>query len=145
MTVTAITNKAVFTGNGVTTSFPFTFKVNDEDHLAVYEYVIATGVLTLVSPANYTVVGTLPGTGSVTYTPGGGPVPSTKRLVLVRTVPFTQDLDIHNQGGFHPDSIEDQLDLLEMQMQQLHSGIMRRNPGDTGDLLDQIIAVDDSG
>jgi hypothetical protein len=140
--ITSSTNKAVFLGDGVTTVFPFTFHVEDEDHLAVYEYTLGSGVLTLVSPANYSVTG-VPGTGSVTYNPGGVPVPGTKRLVLLRTVPYTQDLDIQNQGGFHPDSIEDQLDLMVMQIQQIAGVALLRNPGEVGVPDDGAIFVGD--
>jgi len=118
MTVADNYAPAVFTGNGVTTVFPFSFVVYDESHLLVYEQVIATGVRTLISAANYTVSG-VPGAGSVTYSPSGVPLPATKKLELVRQVPYTQALDIENQGGFYANTMEDQLDLMVMQTQQL--------------------------
>lgn len=136
--ISETTNIAVYLGNGVTTVFPFSFHIEEEDHLHVYEYVIATGVLTEINAANYTVTG-VPGTGSVTYNPAGVPVPATKRVVLMRIVPLEQPLDIQNQGGFHPDSFEDQLDLMVMQTQQLARGALQLGPGaddpEDGDIL----------
>lgn len=129
MTVNVETNKVVYTGNGVTTVFPFSFPIEDPAHLLVYEYIIATRAVSLISSANYSVSG-IPGTGSVTYNPAGVPVPATKKLVLYRLVPYTQALDLLNQGGFYPDSIEDQLDLLAMQIQQLKEQIARAPKAD---------------
>lgn len=118
MTVETSVNVVSYVGNGVTTVFPYTFTVLDADHMQVYEQVIATGALTLISSANYLVSG-IPGTGNVTYNPSGIPVPSTKRVVIYRVVPYTQELDIENQGGFFANTLEDQLDLTTMQIQQL--------------------------
>lgn len=109
---------AIFTGNDITTVFPFSFVVYDETHLKVYEVLIATGVRTLISAANYTVSG-VPGAGSITYEPLGSPLSSLKKLEIHREVPYTQDLDIENQGGFFANTLEQQLDLTTMQIQQL--------------------------
>ncbi len=116
MTITHQTNIVTYTGNGSTTNFPFAFRVDDEDHLIVTKITIADGTRVVVSSAAYTVSGIGDDAGgSVTYAPA---ISSSYELELKRVVPFTQDLDIQNQGGFFPEAVEDQLDLLEMQIQQ---------------------------
>lgn len=133
---------AVFTGNGVTTVFPFSFVVYDENHLRVYERVISTNVRTLISAANYTVTG-VPGAGSITYLPGGAPLAATKKLEILREVPYTQDLDIENQGGFYANTIENQLDLTTMQIQQIEEQLGRTIKTELGENLpDEIILGD---
>lgn len=118
MTISLDSNKVAYTGNGVTTVFPFSFRVDDATHLQAYVMVIATGVLTLLTQnVDYTVSG-VPGVGSVTYNPLGVPLPATKQLLIVRLVPVLQGLDINNQGGFYPETLEAQLDLMTMVDQQ---------------------------
>lgn len=118
MTIALDSNKVAYVGNGVTTVFPFSFRVDAASHLQAYVLVTATGVLTLLTQGvDYTVSG-VPGAGSVTYNPLGVPLPSTKQLLIVRLVPVLQGLDINNQGGFYPETLEAQLDLMTMVDQQ---------------------------
>lgn len=118
MTVSTLTNKVTYTGNGATTAFAVPFKVLDVDHLVVKRRVAATGA------TDYTYVGTdysYSGIGndSGTLTLSGTALSSTYELVIERIVPYTQGLDIVNAGGFYPDSVEEQLDLTTMQVQQI--------------------------
>lgn len=125
MTIAIDSNKVNYTGNGVTTIFPFTFRVDSVADLKVYLYDIGGNTYTLLTNAvDYTVSG-VPGAGSVTYNPLGVPMPSTKKLYLLRTVPILQGLDINNQGGFFPDTLEAALDTIVMGMQQLEEGLAR--------------------
>lgn len=145
MTIAIEANSVTYTGNGVTTVFPYSFKVLDEDHLTVYEQVIATSIITEISAANYTVTG-VPGTGgSITYNPAGVPLPATKKLIIARdSVPYLQGLDIENEGGFHPESLEQELDVQVMQIQQLAAELLRawKAPvGQSGGSLDMFGAV----
>lgn len=118
MTVSTLTNKVVYLGNGAATSFAVPFKVLDEDHLVVERRVEATGEI------EYTYIGTEYsysgiGNDSGTLTLDGAALSSTYELVIERIVPYTQDLDIVNAGGFYPETVEQQLDLTTMQVQQI--------------------------
>lgn len=124
MTVSTFNNVVVYRGNGSATAFAVPFKVLDEDHLVVTRRVFATGV------DDHTYVGTdysYSGIGdsSGTLTLAGTALSSVHELVIERIVPYSQDLDIVNAGGFYPDSVEEQLDLTVMGVQQL-AGISDR-------------------
>lgn len=118
MTVSTSTNSVVYRGNGAATQFAAPFKVLDEDHLVVRRRVFATGVYehTYVG-TDYSYVGI--GASSGTLTLAGAALDDDYELVIERIVPYTQDLDIVNSGGFYPDTVEEQLDLMTMATQQL--------------------------
>ena len=103
MTVSTSINSVVYRGNGATTQFAVPFKMLDEDHFVVRRRIFATGVI------DYTYVGTdysYTGIGADagTLTLAGAALSSTYELVIERIVPYTQDLDIVNGGGFYPQS-----------------------------------------
>lgn len=108
-----------YTGNGVTTSFPFTWTISDSDEIVVTKRTILTDEDEVLPSSDYSVVGTFPGTGSVTYNPGGVPLSSAYKLILSREVSFSQDMNITSQGGFYPTVLEDQLDSVVRQTQEL--------------------------
>lgn len=125
MTIALDSNKVTYVGNGVTTVFPFSFRVDSASDLQAYLLTTATGVLALLTQGvDYTVAG-VPGTGSVTYNPLGVPMPATQKLILLRVVPVLQGLDINNQGGFYPEAVEAQLDTMIMATQQLEEKLGR--------------------
>lgn len=118
MTVSTTVNTVVYRGNGATTDFAVPFKVLDVDHLVVTRRVFATGA------DDHTYIGTdydYAGIGdpSGTLTLDGTALDSDFELVIERIVPYTQDLDIVNAGGFYPETVENQLDLMVMATQQL--------------------------
>jgi hypothetical protein len=113
-----------YTGNGLTTNFPFTFTVFEEEHLQIFIQNINTNAMTLLGSGSYVVSG-LPDNGNIFYAPSGVPLPPTFYLIISRLVPNTQDLEITNQSGFFPETLMKQLDLLEMQIQQVDNGIER--------------------
>lgn len=126
MTVSTTNNNVVYRGNGSTTQWTVPFKVLDVDHLAVTRRVYATGAL------DHTYVGTEftysgLGASSGTLTLDGAALSSTYELVIDRRVPYTQPLDIVNAGGFYPDTVEEQLDLIAMGLQQL-ADLVDRTP-----------------
>lgn len=122
MTITNQTNQVIYTGNGVATNFPFAFPVYDEDHLIVTKITIQDDTEEVISSANYSVsgIGDAAG-GSVTYSPA---ISSSYQLRIERIVPYTQETDIHNQGAFLPEVIEEQLDLIVMQIQQIKQAVV---------------------
>ena len=107
-------------GNGVTTVFPFTFKVFTATDILV-TYLDTSGVESaLVLTTNYTVSlnadqNTSPG-GSVTLLVA----PATATYItLTSQVTNTQNLALTNSGGFYPESINNALDRTVIEIQQL--------------------------
>lgn len=113
-------------GNGVTTVFPFTFKVFTATDILV-TYLDASGVESvLVLSTNYTVSlnadqNASPG-GSVTLLVA----PATATYItLTSQVTNTQNLNLTNSGGFYPQSINDALDRTVIEIQQLAEKVSR--------------------
>jgi len=122
MTISSTTRIAgPFTGNGVTTTFPFTYKVFSTADVQVIRLTISTGLeTTLTIVTDYTI--TL--NGDQDSNPGGNIVLVTPLLALY-TLTATSDIanlqptDLTNQGGFYPEVITDALDRATIQIQQL--------------------------
>lgn len=121
MTIASTNRKAgPFSGNGVTTVFPFTYKVFAAADLRVIK-TSTLGVNTdLVLTTNYTVAlnadqNSNPG-GSVTalVAPATG-----EKLTVVGNMALLQPTALTNGGGFYPDVIENSLDRGVMLEQQL--------------------------
>ena len=113
-------------GNGVTTVFPFTFKVfTATDILVTYLNALAVESV-LVLSTNYTVSlnadqNTSPG-GSVTLLVA----PATATYItLTSQLANTQTLALTNSGGFYPESINNALDRTVIEIQQLAEKVSR--------------------
>ena len=119
MALSTSANKVIHNGNGVATSFPFTFPILEASHLSVI-YTDAGGNSITLSTSLYSVtgIGAIAG-GSVTYPLSGSPLASGETLTLLRTVPLTQTTVLSNQGGYYPEVVERRFDLAYMAMQQL--------------------------
>lgn len=113
-------------GNGVTTVFPFTFKVFQASDVVV-TLTSATGVETVLTLTTHYSVSlnasqdNTPG-GSVTLltAPGAGAY-----VTLTSGVPLTQPVMLSNLGGFYPTVINDALDRLTIFAQQLWERLTR--------------------
>lgn len=123
MTIATTTNHAVFSGNGAATSFDFTFKAFDADHIKVWK-IAADGAQTDVT-ASATV--TLDGDdgGEVVYPNSGGPLASGEQLFVERIVPLDQDFQFVNQGPFFAKNHEDAFDTRAMIDQQVSAALAR--------------------
>ena len=113
-------------GNGVTTVFPFTFKVfTATDILVTYLDALAVESV-LVLSTNYTISlnadqNASPG-GSVTLLVA----PATATYItLTSQVTNTQTLALTNSGGFYPESINNALDRTVIEIQQLAEKVSR--------------------
>lgn len=122
MSISSETRKVgPFIGNGVTTAFPFTFKVFVAADLDVVQLDTATTVeTTLVLITNYTVTlnadqNSSPG-GTVTLLVA---LAVGQNLVITSSIELLQPTDITNQGGFFPSVINDSLDRVTILTQQL--------------------------
>ncbi|CAI2146762.1 GDSL-type esterase/lipase family protein [Serratia entomophila] len=119
MTVSSEVSSETYTGNGVTTVFPFHFRILRAEHLVVLYRNNNDVQQNLVLNTDYTIsgVGSKSG-GSITLMV---PAPDGWTLYMERTVPIVQETDIRNQGNFYPEVHEDVFDYLTMvdQQQQL--------------------------
>ncbi|MEC9970775.1 hypothetical protein RCT97_22100 [Escherichia coli] len=119
MTVSTEVDHNEHTGNGVTTSFPYTFRVFKESDLVVQVVDLDENIAVLALDTDYTV------TGAGGY--NGGNVILSKALAngyqisISRELPVTQETDLRNQGNFFAEVHEDALDKLTMLIQQVRS------------------------
>lgn len=114
-----------FPGNGVTTDFPFSYKVFTRDDVLVALTVTATEVETIqILDSDYTV--TL--NANQNSNPGGTITmlvapPAGTTLAATSDIEYTQTLDLTNGGGFYPTVINNALDRLVIQIQQLRAKV----------------------
>ena len=119
MTVSTEVDHNEYTGNGVTTSFPYTFRIFKKSDLTVQIADLNENITVLKLDTDYSV------TGAGGY--NGGNVILSKALVngyqisISRELPVTQDTDLRNQGKFFAEVHEDAFDKLTMLIQQCFS------------------------
>lgn len=127
MTISSETRKAgPYVGNGVTTAFPFAFKVFTAADVLVVRTNLSSVDTTLTLGTDYTV--TL--NADQNANPGGTvTLPSALalnfKLTLTSQVGYLQSTDLQNQGGFYPQVITTALDKLTILAQQLREDVGR--------------------
>lgn len=115
MALSSETSKQIFVCTGGTVyTVPFYFLQNAD--LTVYREDADGAVSTLTITTDYTVTGAGSESGGelttiATYSDG--------KLIVVRDVDYTQRLDLIQGDGFRPDTLEQELDRIVMQVQQL--------------------------
>jgi hypothetical protein len=124
MTVTNETSYSpLYAGNGVTTNFNTTFQFNLITEIAVITVVDATGVETIVDPADYSL-----------FSGGGGDIgtiamdtaPATGvSLRIIRDLPFTQETDYVEATKFPASTHELALDKVTQLVQQVNGSFDR--------------------
>ncbi|MFU1129561.1 right-handed parallel beta-helix repeat-containing protein [Escherichia coli] len=119
MTVSTEVDHNDYTGNGVTTSFPYTFRIFKKSDLVVQVVDLNENITKLILDADYTV------TGAGGYT-GGNVILVTAladgyQISISRELPVTQETDLRNQGKFFAEVHEDAFDKLTMLIQQVRS------------------------
>ncbi|MEX2297648.1 MAG: hypothetical protein WD715_09540, partial [Dongiaceae bacterium] len=108
MTVSTITSRVSYTGDGITVAFAVPFPFFNASDLVITERVIATGAETIKAfGTHYTVAGGAGGTGTVTAL--SAPV-NTVQWIIFRAVPFTQLTEYVSNDGFPAESHEAGLD-----------------------------------
>ena len=124
MTISSEATKVICAGNGITTEFTFSFKIYDEDDIAVI-YTDADGNETTLTRGNgndnYTVDGVGETSGTVTYPNAGSAIASGTTLTIYRNLALTQTTSLSNQGTLFPTAIEQALDKFVMMLQQIKS------------------------
>jgi hypothetical protein len=125
MTVPAASRRSpIYTGNGVTTAFPFAFKVFAAADLQVIATSVAGVLSTLVLNSDYTVTLNV----DQTVLPGGtittlvAPV-NLSKLVIIGALPYDQPLGLPGGGNFNPIALGNELDRQVMQIQQIADGL----------------------
>lgn len=123
MTISTSTIRNDYIGNGVTDTYPYTFKAFASSDLLVY----VDGVLQTIT-THYTVTGVGVETGgNVEFvTPPGNALD----VAIVATIPLTQTTDLRNQHALYQERIEERFDRLCRTDQIAHAGyISTLRPG----------------
>lgn len=116
MTVSTEVDHNEYTGNGVTTSFPYTFRIFKKSDLVVQVVDLNENITELTLDTDYTV------SGAGGYTGGNvvlaAPLNNGYQISISRDLPVTQETDLRNQGKFFAEVHEDAFDKLTMLIQQ---------------------------
>lgn len=130
MTVPSTSRRAgPFLGNGVTTTFSFTFKTFAAGDLRVVRTGVSGLEVELVLNSDYSVTlnvdqDNAPG-GTITYPLTGAPLQVGQRLTVVGNLAYEQTTDILGGGAFNARVIEDTFDRVVIQIQQVLEAIGR--------------------
>ena len=130
MSISASTSRAVFVGNGVTRSFPFSFRVWDKNQIRASCRDTDRNMYSLRFGADYTLVLGEQG-GRIDL---AEPLPAGHRLALTRDMPFVQEDRYISGTRFDPHEIEDALDIACAERQQIKEALDRAlqvNPADS--------------
>ncbi|MGH8810355.1 MAG: hypothetical protein ACREXO_00030 [Advenella sp.] len=128
MTVSTEVNQAAYTGNGVTTVFPYTFRILNASNLTVTRIDLQEVETVLTLGTDYTVTGAGSYNGGAVTLPQ--PLLNGYSLVIERDLAIVQETDLRNQGTFFAEVHEDAFDYLTMIIQQVASwiGLALRRP-----------------
>ena len=125
MTIATTSNQTTIEGNASTTAFTFNFVYIAAAYIYAFYTDPSGNVKSLTQGVDYTLAlnppsGGLWGIGgTVTYAPGGSPIPTGSSLTIYRSVPLTQLTSISNQGAFYPNAVEAAMDTLCTEIQQI--------------------------
>lgn len=119
MTVSTVVDHNDYVGNGVTTSFPYTFRIFKKIDLVVTVVDLNENLTVLTLDSDYTV------TNAGSYAGGNVVLPSPLatgwQISIARELEATQETDLRNQGKFFAEVHEDAFDKLTMLIQQAYS------------------------
>ncbi len=128
MTVSTTINHEEYTGNGVTTVFPYRFRIFQDSNLVVVTSDPTGNLTTLTLGTDYSVSGVnMVSGGNVTLST---PLADGFTLTIDRELEAVQETDFRNQGKFYAETHEDALDYLTMLFQQAftYAGLALRKP-----------------
>ena len=124
MTISTTIIKSSLNGNGSTSAFTYSFKITDDDDIQVIIR-SATGVETVKSKGtHYNVSGVGNNSGTVTFTSGNIPA-SGETVVLRRSTPKTQAMDLIDNDPMSADTIETAHDKVISITQELQEQVDR--------------------
>jgi hypothetical protein len=124
MTVSSTTRKAgPFSGNGSTTSFPFSFKVFTKADVQVVRADASGAETTLTLDSDYSVAVNADQTaspgGTITYPITGSPLASGLTLTVVGAMAYSQGTSLPTGGAFNAANVEAAFDKTTILIQQL--------------------------
>lgn len=119
MTVSTEVDHNDYTGNGVTTSFPYTFRIFTKTDLMVQVVDLNENITVLGLDTDYSVTGAGAYSGGSVVLPS--PLANGWQISISRELPATQETDLRNQGKFFAEVHEDAFDKLTMLIQQCFS------------------------
>lgn len=123
MTVATTTNKSIGTGNGLTTTFPFTFGTLPTGDLVVSLFDLTGVEIPQVENTDYTVLGEgAEDGGAVVFNVAP---PNLYTVLIRRILPITQPDDLKNQGSYYPRTVERMFDRRTMVDQQMQETLDR--------------------
>lgn len=132
MTVSSQNIDDIYTGDGATKAFSYTFKVFAATDIVVKIRTISTGAeVTKTLNADYTVSGVGQASGGEITLTGTAPQP-TENVVIFRTTPVTQGTDYIENDAFLAESHEDALDRLTLINQEQAAALGRMVQGSVG-------------
>ena len=124
MTISTTIIKNSYSGNGSTSAFTYNFKITDEDDIQVIIR-SANGTETVKTiTTHYTVSGVGGNSGTVTFTSGNIPVTG-ETVVLRRSTPQTQAMDLIDNDPMSADTIETAHDKVTSISQELQEQVDR--------------------
>lgn len=136
MTVSTVVDHNDYVGNGITISFPYTFRIFEKSNLTVTVIDLNENLTELVLDTDYTV------SGAGGYTGGNviltSPLADGYKISVSRSLAITQETDLRNQGKFFAEVHEDAFDKLTMLIQQVFSrfGLALRKPSSVANWYD---------
>lgn len=146
MPISSTTNRKTYTGNGVTTVFPFAYYFLANTDLVVIKTEIATGAeLPLALTTDYTVTGAGDESGgSVTLLSAPS---SSYKITIYRDPTLTQEVDFTNNGPLPAAQLEQPVDKLTMIAQRFSEQLARAVRLSDGDVsgADVTLPAPDAG
>ena len=125
MTISTTTIKNSYLGNNTNLDFTYTFKITDEDEIQVIVRNAAGNETTKVKTTNYTVSGVgNAGGGTVSFVSGQAPL-STETVLLRRSTPQTQGMDLIENDPLPADTLENAHDKIISIAQELQEQVDR--------------------
>ena len=127
MTISSVTSKVIYVGDGATLVFAYPFKIFAEADLVVSDYNVSTTSTTVLTlNTDYLVSGVgLTAGGNVTLSGSYTSLPTGSKLVIQREMPLTQLVDYVENDSFPAETHEDALDKITMVCQQLQEQVDR--------------------
>ena len=125
MTISTTTIKNSYSGNGSTSVFNYTFKITDDDHIQVIIRSAAGIETTKTKTSHYNVSGVgNSGGGQITFTSGNIPA-NTETIILRRSTPQTQGLDLIENDPMPAENLETAFDKVTLIAQELQEQLDR--------------------
>ena len=127
MTVQSDNNKNTYVGNGSTRVFTITFPTAGIVASEVLVYITDVNGLSTLITTNYTLdLNAL----TVEYPVTGAALTASEKIVILRSLPLTQESDLKNQGNLDSEGLETSYDRITYMIQQLQETLDRVPQGD---------------